>query len=341
MEPYYYNHMTKSQQAAYHSILAGVKKLADEIQIPALAGEELYNVFFQMRLDHPEIFWVISFKYRYYKDSPNLIFIPEYLFDKNKIREHQKAMEARMEKLVRPAMKLSQWEKEKYVHDFICENVRYDKLKKPYSHEIIGPLGQGVGVCEGIAKAVKVLLDALGVWCMIAICGNNPEKGIKYRHTWNIVKTEGTYYHLDATFDNSLGADHHNSEIRYDYFNLDDQQIFRDHQPLIAPAPSCTDHDHFYYKEKKLSFTKKEDVYKRSLQAAKKGKVLIFHWRGGYLTREVLDELLELIRKAGAERNKTARVSINWPQAVIRLEYTDTQLPEKISLEEANEGERQ
>lgn len=341
MEPYYYNHMTKPQQAAYHSILAGVKNLADGIQIPALAGEELYNVFFQMRLDHPEIFWVISFKYRYYKDSPNLIFIPEYLFDKNKIREHQKAMEARVEKLVRPAMKLSQWEKEKYVHDFICENVRYDKLKKPYSHEIIGPLGQGVGVCEGIAKAVKVLLDALGVWCMIAICGNNPEKGIKYRHTWNIVKTEGTYYHLDATFDNSLGTDHHNSEIRYDYFNLDDQQIFRDHEPLIAPAPSCTDHDHFYYKEKKLSFTKKEDVYKRSLQAAKKGKVLIFHWRGGYLTREVLDELLELIRKAGAERNKTARVSINWPQAVIRLEYTDTQLPEKISLEEANEGERQ
>ena len=52
----------------------------------------------------------------------------------------------------------------------IYENVRYDKLKKPYSHEIIGPLGQGVGVCEGIAKAVKVLCDALGLWCMIAIC---------------------------------------------------------------------------------------------------------------------------------------------------------------------------
>ena len=73
-------------------------------------------------------------------------------------------------------MKFSEWDKEKYVHDFICENIRYDKLKKPYSHEIIGPLGHGVGVCEGIAKSVKVLCDALGVWCIIAICGNNPEK---------------------------------------------------------------------------------------------------------------------------------------------------------------------
>lgn len=93
MEQYYYNHMNKAQQAAYHSILSGVKNLADEFQIPALEGEELYNVFFQMRLDHPEIFWVSSYKYRYYKDSPNLIFIPEYLFDKKKICEHQKAIE--------------------------------------------------------------------------------------------------------------------------------------------------------------------------------------------------------------------------------------------------------
>ena len=306
MEQYYYNHMNKAQQAAYHSILSGVKNLADEFQIPALEGEELYNVFFQMRLDHPEIFWVSSYKYRYYKDSPNLIFIPEYLFDKKKICEHQKAMTARVEKLIRPAQKLSEWEKEKYVHDFICENIRYDKLKKSYSHEIIGPLGQGVGVCEGIAKAVKVLLDALGVWCVIAICGNNPET----------------------------------SEIRYDYFNLDDSQIFRDHEPLIAPAPHCGDHERFYYKEKKLSFTKKEDVYKRSLQAAKKGRVLIFHWRGGYLTKEVLKELLELIRKAGDEKDKTAMVSINWPQAVIRVQYTDMQVQESVTIEEANEGEK-
>ena len=262
------------------------------------------------------------------------------LFEKNKIREHQKDLTARVEKLVRPAQKMSEWEKEKYVHDFICENVRYDKLKKAYSHEIIGPLGQSVGVCEGIAKAVKVLLDALGVWCVIAICGNNPEKGIKYRHTWNIVKINGTYYHLDATFDNSLGKDHENTEIRYDYFNLDDQQIFRDHEPLIAPAPHCNDHDHFYYKEKKLSFTKQEDVYKRSLQAAKKGKVLVFHWRGGYLTKEVLNELLDLIRKAGMEKEKNAMVSINWPQAVLRVQYADIQVQESVMLEEANEGEK-
>ncbi len=337
MEPYYYTKLNKQHQAVYHAMQQCLISLADEWQMPRVSGEELYNIFFQLRLDHPEIFWATGFKYRYYENSGNLIFLPEYLFEKAKIREHQKAMASRVEKLVRPAKSMSELEKEKYVHDFICQNVRYDKLKKSYSHEIIGPLGQGVGVCEGIAKSVKVLLDALGVWNVIAICGNNPEKGIKYRHTWNIVKIGGTYYHLDATFDNSLGDE----EIRYDYFNLDDKNIFRDHEPLIAPAPSCTDDGHFYYKEKKLSFTKVEDVYKRSLQAAKKGKTLDFHWRGGYLTKEVLKELLDEIHKAGEERQKKAIVNLNWPQAVLRVRYADGVVSEEIHMQEANEGEQE
>ena len=307
-------------------MLHGLMELSDEFlipQVPTTDGNWLYDVFFQLRLDHPEIFWAVGFKYRYYKDSPNLILIPEYIFDKNKIREHQKALGARVDKLVRTAMKFSEWDKEKYVHDFI------------------GPLGHGVGVCEGIAKSVKVLCDALGVWCIIAICGNNPEKGIKYRHTWNIVRINGQYYHLDATFDNTLGKNEDGStSIRYDYFNLDDKNIFRDHEPLIAPAPPCPDGNHFYYREKKLSFTKLEDVYKRALQAAKKGREFTFHWRGGYLTREVLADLVDQIQAAGKTRDKKAIITLNWPQAVLRFYFAEQQAEGKVFIEEVNEGEK-
>ena len=66
-----------------------------------------------------------------------------------------------------------------------------------------------------------------------------------------------------------------------------------------------------------------EDVYKRSLQAAKKGRLLTFHWRGGYLTKEVFQELLEQIKKAGDEKQKAARISMNWAQAVIRVSFVD------------------
>lgn len=337
MEEYYFNHMSKPEQGVYRMVQQGLEELASEVLIPKIDMAQLRDIFFYLRLDHPEIFWAVDYRCKYYPESPNMIMEPEYLFQKTKVREHQKAMKSRIEKLARAAQNLKEEEKEKYVHDFICDNITYDKLKKPYSHEIIGPLGQGVGVCEGIAKSVKVLCDALHVWCVIAICGNNPEKGIKYRHTWNVLRINGKYYHLDATFDNSLGK---GREIRYDYYNLDDKKIYRDHEPVLAKVPSCTDGDGFYYKQKKLSFTKTEEVYKRSLQAAKKGKTLIYHWRGGYLTKEVFLELLALMEQAGKERGKSPLISVNWPQAVVRISYVEENSnEEEVTTETANEGE--
>ena len=77
---------------------------------------------------------------------------------------------------------------------------------------------------------------------------------------------------------------------------------------------------------------------------AKKGRILTFHWRGGYLTKTVLEELLDLIEKAGAEKGKKPRISLNWPQAVIRFGYVDADIAgsgvvEEVKIEEANEGE--
>ena len=338
MEPYYYNHMNKQQQAVYHAMKTGIQSLAPSFPCPRMEGKELTDVFLKLRLDCPEIFFVSGFHFRYYPDSANVELSPEYLFDKNKIKDHQKAMKARVEKLVRPAVTMAELEKEQYVHDFICQNVRYDKLKKSYSHEILGPLGQGVGVCEGIAKTVKILCDQLGIWCIVVISEANQEKNIKYRHAWNIVKIGGAYYHLDATFDNTLS---HMGPVRYDYFNLDDGKVFRDHEPVIWKVPACTTSDGFYYRVKKLSFTKIEEVEKRALQAAKKGKELIFHWRGGALNRETAAQMLKAFKEAGEKKGKYPRAAINWPQAVLLVEYLSELPAEELVTEEANEGEQQ
>lgn len=45
MEAYYYQKMNKPQQAAYHAMQQGVLALADEIQLPRIPAEELYDVF--------------------------------------------------------------------------------------------------------------------------------------------------------------------------------------------------------------------------------------------------------------------------------------------------------
>ena len=336
MEAYYYSKMNKAQQSVYHAMKTGLITLAPSFSVPILGGQELQDIFFKLRLDCPELFWAVGFRYRHYPNASNAEMIPEYLFDKKKVKEHQAAMEARITKLVRPAKAMSEREKELYVHDFICTNIRYDKLKKPYSHEIIGPLGQGVGVCEGIAKAVKCLCDALGIWCIIAISDANPEKKIKYRHAWNVVRLGGTYYHLDATFDNTLSSE---GIIRYDYFNLDDKHFFKDHEPVLYNVPACSDGEHYYYRDKKLSFTKTEDVVKRAEQSARKGIPFIFQWRGGYLTREVLSKLLTLLEQAAMKKGRHISVSLNRGQDVLQVIFTE-KIPaaELVTLEVSEDG---
>lgn len=330
MEPYYFNQLNKEEQAVYRAIKIGVTGLKPSFEVPMTEQKVYGDIFFKLRLDCPEIFYVETFKYRYYQDGSTVQMIPQYLFDKSKILQHQQALKARIEKLARPAAAMSDVEKEQYIHDFICNSVTYDKLKKAYSHEIIGPLGHGVGVCEGMAKSVKALCNELGIWCIIVISEANPEKGIKYRHAWNLLKLGKQYYHLDTTFDNTLSRE---SDVRYDYFNLSDEQIFRDHEPIIDRVPACSDSDCFYYKEKKLSFTKMEQVASRALQAAKKGKHLVFHWRGGALNKNLAEEILKEIEEAGKKKEKFARVRINWAQAIFHVSYEQGEQKEDITVE--------
>ena len=335
MEADYYQQMGKAHQAAYHAMKTGFTALSPAFPVPRLEAAELSDIFFKLRLDCPEIFYVTGFSYRFYPNASNVEMVPEYLFEKGKIKEHQKALSARVAKLARPAHGMSEAEKELYIHDFHCQNVRYDKLKKPYSHEIIGPLGQGVGVCEGIAKSVKILCDALGIWCIIAISDAAPELGIKYRHAWNVIRLDGQYYHLDATFDGSLCQP---DVLRRDYVNLNDDRIFRDHQPAMYPIPACTKGDRFYYREAKLSFTKTEEVAKRAQMFVRKDLPFLFHWRGGPLTRDVLTELVEILEAAAQKKGRHAAVSFNRAQAVLLCRFP-AELPGEAKEEEANEGE--
>ena len=336
-QEYYYQQMNKAEQAAYRAMLDGLEAMQPEFPVLRLDGRELSELFFRLRLDHPSIFYVEGFHYRCAENADYVQLIPKYMFEKKKIKEMKAALEARLNRLIAQASGLSLEEKEQYIHDFICSNVTYDKLKKQYSHEIIGPLQQGIGVCEGIAKTVKILCDRLGIECLIAISQSNPERGIRYRHAWNVVKLGKAWYHLDATFDNSLGR---YGQKRFDYYNLDDKMIFRDHEPLVYPIPACTDGSRFYYKEKRLSLTRVEDVAGR-LKAVirKKQPYFVFHWRGGTLNRDVLEQIAKIASETAGEKDKYIRLSVNYRQAVMELAVVDHQLQDTICTEEANEGE--
>ena len=331
MDGFYYKGLNREEKSAYEQMRAGFESLAPAIRVARLEPARLAEVYLRLKLDTPLLFYVTGYSYRFYPGAEHVELLPEYLFDKGKIRTHQQAIAARIERLTRPLQGKSQMEKEMAIHDFILDSVRYDKLKKSYSHEIIGPLTQGVGVCEGIAKTVKVLCDAMGVECIIALSEASPEKGVRYRHTWNVLTIDGMLYHMDATFDNSLQRGTH----RYDYFNLDDRHIFLDHEALVLPVPECTEDKGYYYRS--ISLTKTEDVANRVRQALrKKQKQFVFHWRGGGLNREILNEILEGAAAEAGKKGLQVSCAVNVRQAVIQLDFGTAR---ETELQQPDEGQ--
>lgn len=332
---YYYNMLSGDEKRIYYDILSGLSEVKAAFSVEKADERTIGKVFSFVRLDHPEIFYAPRYRYRFYDHADTLEILPEYMFKPSKLKTHIEAVESRGGKLAARLKAGSDTDTAKNIHDFILENVTYDRLKKAYSHEVIGPLTTGVGVCEGIAKTVKYLCDRIGIWCIVALSENNPEKGIKYRHAWNILKIEGKYYHLDATFDNTLSKDGLN---RYDYFNIADSDVFRDHESPVYPLPSCTDGKSGYYAMNRLVFTKEENLRKRIRQSAKKGKTFIFQWRGGYVGKKTEQDIYEIIKGEAAEVSRGFHVSLNRGQAVFKVEFSD-RYDDEMTAETVNEAE--
>ena len=89
----------------------------------------------------------------------------------------------------------------------------------------------------------------------------------------------------------------------------------------------------------KRSFTRVEEVVRQGEQALRKKQPLLFHWRGGALTRGVLEELLPTLEEAARARGRYVQVRVNWPQAVLHITFPDQPPEQTCTTEEANEGE--
>lgn len=64
----------------------------------------------------------------------------------------------------------------------------------------------------------------------------------------------------------------------------------------------------------------------------------MFHWRGGGLNRDTLQQRWRLPGGLQPNAGKRASCSVNFPQAVIQLEFSEAP-QESITIQQANEAE--
>lgn len=246
METYrhYYGKLSGAEREIYRRAEAGLLAFEKEFSLPRTDGRRLCEIIEMLRLDVPMIFHLKSFKYLTSPGRETVTFKPEYSVRKAEYLRTAEILEKRLDRILAPATGLDFFEKERFIHDYIVKNVTYERLDRKYSHEISGVLCHGIGVCEGIAKTFKAMCDFLGVPCYVMIgIGVPPEERTgkkREAHAWNGVVTEKGATGVDATFDLSLSkASLIDGSVRYDYFNVSDEVMLRDHSEVRYGAGGC------------------------------------------------------------------------------------------------------
>ena len=163
-----------------------------------------------------------------------------------------------VERILDKVTATTEFEIELQIHDLLLKNVKYVDKEKVTEHTIEGPLLNKKAVCEGIAKAMKYLMNKKGLRCELVL-GKLTEDTSVY-HAWNIVRIDGYWYHVDVTADIGMTD---GGIYRYDYFNLSDEEISVDHQIIECPVKCHVSKDGYYHR--KGLVMNRQDDFKRLL----------------------------------------------------------------------------
>ncbi len=168
-----------------------------------------------------------------------------------------------IKKYIKPSM--TDYEKERIIHDYIVLNTAYDTRAKndipDDSYSPYGVLFKGVAVCEGYAKTMAMFLDMLTIENKY-IVGTANGGG----HSWNLVKINGKYYQLDVTWDDP-SPDQENI-IRHAYFNVTDKQL-NNHAWNKTKAPVATATDDNFFVKNNLTISSYPELQRKVIAAIK------------------------------------------------------------------------
>ena len=170
-----------------------------------ITRDEAYNGGINTVINsHPEIIGIAGTSY-YYSPSTNLVTKIVISYTSN-AREEQQKLDAAINEL-NSRVDISGMTDEEIVlayHEYLTSTVAYayaaylqGSLGGAHEYDMYGALVNHSSVCQGYAETMFYLLKKAGLSCAIASSQN-------INHAWNIVKVNGKWYHVDATWDDPV-----------------------------------------------------------------------------------------------------------------------------------------
>ena len=276
---YYYQQLSDTSKKIYLTIEKNVDKLTngeDNIPLPSslndvansengkeLVAEEFQKAWDAFVMDRSEYFYLDSSKvclvtkvitnkkgstYEFYiskdKEKGQNYFTNEF---SSKEEAAIKQVEEVKNEIIQNATG-NNYDKIKYIHDWIIDNVEYDTSNGNNTADIYGCLVNKKVVCEGYARAFKYLMDELEIPCVLVSGTATDENGKSERHAWNYVYIKNNWYAIDTTWDDPIiiGNGKIDDKIRYKYFLKGSNTMKLDH---ITSGQITQDGYNFTYPE--------------------------------------------------------------------------------------------
>jgi len=252
---YGYSKLDASLHQLYAEILLVYQNQQSGIPLCSTDVNAVEKVSTCVLLDYPEIFYTDGYSYEQYKFAGNIqkiSYSPNYIMTSEEISQNQAMIEQVVnEYLAELPQNASDYDKVKYVYEMVILNTEYN-LDAPDNQNICSVFLGRESVCLGYAKAVQYLLQRINVEATVVtgsvLTGES--------HAWNLVKINGQYYYVDATwgdasYTGTIGEDTALFAINYDYLCITTQDITKTHiinHPISVPD-CIVQIDNYYVKE--------------------------------------------------------------------------------------------
>lgn len=234
---WYYNTLSYKRKQIYKRLYECALNNNEECDVSDLivTQQDVYVAYWAFDYENPQFLTLGSGYEITFVDSrvSNKVKTVKILYGRTADEIEQTLFESRAEDVLEAARALdSDYERLKYIHDWIVNNTVYTNTGAVTESEADSVIIYGEALCEGYSKTFMYLAQSLGYQCICSVGVANLEK-----HMWNMVKIGGAWFNVDVTWDDPKNSDG-TQTLRHDYFLINDAQIRLDHRverPVMLP----------------------------------------------------------------------------------------------------------
>lgn len=174
-------------------------------------------------MDHPELIHIGIVSMSKERESSKVTIKPSYLMSKDEYTKNVEEIKLIINKVKEDTKDLDEYEKVKYVYNFIGKSNTYGNVKDYMGQSAYSAFNKDLSpVCAGYSKASQILFSNIGVNSLLIFGNAEYALFLGDAHAWNVVEINKKYYLYDVTMSSNLDG-----KEFYRGFLIDDE----DHKP--------------------------------------------------------------------------------------------------------------